>query len=302
MVGRAAAKLAGVRVIVHGVHILPFVNVPKAQELIYVAAEKWCAGFTDAFVSVSPSVRDAYLERRIGRPADHFVAYSAMDVDRFRAPSPPDDWRALLGVADGAPRPPTAVMLAAFEPRKRHAAVLRALPAAFAHLPDWRVLFAGAGPEEAACRALAAELGLAERVRFAGHRPDPERLLALADVTFLTSEREGLPRVVVQYAAAGRPIVVSDLPGLDDVVRAGVSAAVTPHDDVAAAVREVGRLLADPGARDVLAAGARQVPVEQWSPESMDQAIRGAYAHAAARSRRAGPPPAARRDRPAAAA
>lgn len=287
ILGRIAARIAHVPAIVHGVHILPFVNVGRTQAAIYVAAEKLCARFTDAFVNVSPSVRDACVERGIGAPEDHFVAYSAMEVDRFKGAEPPADWRTLLGVEDGAAKPPTALMLAAFEPRKRHAEVLRALPAAFAGLGDWRILFAGAGPEEAAIRDLAAQMGLQARVRFAGHRPDPESLIALCDVAFLTSEREGLPRVVVQYAAAGKAMVVSEIPGLADVVEAGRSAVVTPHADVDAAMREVARLLADTPSRERLQQGAGLVRVDQWSPQNMERSVADAYAHARQR-RKAG--------------
>ena len=127
-------------------------------------------------------------------------------------------------------------------------------------------------------------MGLGERVRFAGHRPDPERLIALADVAFLTSEREGLPRVVVQYAAAGRAMVVSEIPGLSDVVEAGVSAVVTPHADVGAAMRAVAGLLVDEAARARLSSGALKVLVEKWTPENMDRSVTAAYAHARRRT------------------
>ena len=295
VLGRLAARLARTPTIIHGVHILPFVSVGRLQAAIYVVAERFCARFTHAFISVSPSVRDACLQRRIGRPQAHFVAFSAMDVDRFKTASPPDDWRSLLDVAEGAPKPPTALMLAAFEPRKRHEALVRALPAAFQGVADWRLVFAGEGAEEAAVRALVQALGLERNVRFAGYRTDPERLIALADVGLLTSEREGLPRVIVQYAAGGKAIVVSDLPGLGDVVADGASAIVTPGDDVAAAAAEVAALLADPAKRERYALAAQGVEVDRWSPASMDGAIKAAYSWA----RRALAEPAADPGRPA---
>ncbi len=285
VLGRVAARIAGTPVVVHGVHILPFTGVGPVQAAVYVAAERLCAPFTHAFVNVSPSVRDEGLRRGLGRPADHFVAWSAMEVDRFKQAEPPEDWRELLGVAPGAPRPPTAVMLAAFEPRKRHAELVRALPAAFAGLDDWRVVFAGQGAEEARVRALVGELGLADRVRFAGFRPDPERLVHMADVGLLTSEREGLPRVVVQFAAAGRPVVVTAVPGIEDVLVPGVSGVLVGAQEVDSAARETARLLADPAARADLARGAATVEVDRWSPASMDRSMREAYAHAASRSR-----------------
>jgi glycosyltransferase involved in cell wall biosynthesis len=247
---------------------------------MYVAAEQFCARFTDAFINVSPSVRDTCIERGIGSPGRHFVAFSAMDIARFRSPSPPEDWRQLLNVAEGAEPPPTAVMLAAFEPRKRQLELIRALPKAFAAIPDWRLLFAGEGETLSESRALVEMLGLKDRVRFAGYRQDPEAIIALADVCLLTSRREGMPRVLVQYVAAGKPCVVSDLPGLEDVVRDGVSAMITSGRDVGAAANAVARLLVDPVERARLAAGAAAIDVEAWSPERMNARIRDAYAAA----------------------
>jgi glycosyltransferase involved in cell wall biosynthesis len=277
VIGRLAARRAHVPIVVHGVHILPFVHVSRAKAALYVAAERICAANTDAFVSVSPALRAAYLAHGIGRADRHFVAYSAMDVGRFQGARPATDWAELLGVAPAQPRPPTAVMLAAFEPRKRHLELVRALPAAFAGLRDWRVVFAGQGELEPAVRALVAELGLADRVRFAGFRADPEAVVALADACLLTSMREGLPRVLVQYVAAGKAVVASELPGLDEVVADGTSAVITPSDDVSAAAAAVARLLADPAERARLEAGARAIDVTRWSPAAMNARIDEVY-------------------------
>ena len=153
ILGRLAAKAAGVRRIVHGVHILPFVNVSPAKRLTYLTAERLCARFTDAFISVSPTMRDLCIANHIGAPKKHFVALSAIDVDRFKDGRAPTDWREVLDVPEGVKKPPTAVMLAAFEPRKRHLELIRSLPEAFAKLPDWRLLFAGEGETEDEARA-----------------------------------------------------------------------------------------------------------------------------------------------------
>jgi len=155
--------------------------------------------------------------------------------------------------------------------------VVRALPDAFRSIPDWRVVFAGEGPEHEATRDLVHELNLDEFVRFAGHRGDPERLIAMADVCFLTSEREGLPRVVVQYAAGGKAMVLSDLPGLQDVLTEDDAAVITPANDVSAAMRQVAKLLSEPERRDRIAEKARTISVERWSPASMAQSIDAAY-------------------------
>lgn len=277
VLGRMAAKLADVPAIIHSVHILPFVNVGWKAAAAYKAVERFCALFTDAFISVSPSVRDAYLDAGIGRPEQHFVALSAMNVERFKRASPPEDWRELLRLEPGQPKPPTIVMVAAFEARKRQLELIRALPEAFGGLTAWRMLFVGDGELRSEAEALVHKLGLTRHVCFSGHRADPERLIALADLCMLTSVREGLPRVLIQYTAAGKPSVVSELPGLEDIVLPDVSAVITPSDDAAAAARAAARLLSNPEDCARLAEGARKVHVDAWSPESMMQQIRRAY-------------------------
>jgi len=285
IIGRLAAALAGVPVVIHGVHIAPL--DPAAQKgcgrlaaNVYRGAERLCAMFTHGFISVSPAVRDACLIHGLGAPHHHRVAHSAMDVAQFRDAQPPQDWRTILNVEGNKPQAPTVVMLAAFEPRKRHLDLIAALPDAFSRLTDWRLVLAGEGTTRAAAQALTHRLNLADRVRFVGHRTDPQAVIALADVCLLTSEREGLPRVLVQYAAAGRALVVSDLPGVRDLVENDVSALITPSNDVAAAARAAANLLADPAERARLAASAAALNLEPWSASAMMAQIDAAYAEA----------------------
>ncbi len=280
IIGRLAAKLARVPLIIHGIHILPFFNFGRVETAIFTLAERVCARMTDTYISVSPSVRRAFVERGIGKPDQHFVAFSPMEVDRFKTAIPPEDWRTLLGVAPGADKPPTVVMLSAFEPRKRHADFIRSIPAAFADVPDWRVVFAGHGTEEAAARKLVAELGLGEKVRFIGHRSDPERIIALADVCSLTSNREGLPRVLVQYAAAGKAIVATSVFGIEDILENGRTGIVVAENDVSAAVQSIANLFGDPVERDRLAAGALTIDVDQWAPAQFAIRLRSIYGSA----------------------
>ncbi len=293
VLGRVAARLANTPIIVHGVHILPWVQIRQSKRTIYLAAERLCAAFTDMFIDVSPAVRTECLARGIGRPAQHVVAFSPMPVQQFRDAEWPLDWREILAcrptdqigateVPPGA-KPPIVLMLAAFEPRKRQFEYLNAL-AASACPADALLLFAGVGPELEAVRAAAARLGWADRVRFLGHRSDPERLIALADVCVLSSVREGLPRVIVQYAAGGRAIVATRVPGLEDVIGDGENAIIV--DSVADAARATVRLLRNPHMRARLAAGAAATDVLQWSLERTYPKVREAYATAALAGRR----------------
>ena len=67
---------------------------------------------------------------------------------------------------------------------------------------------------------------------FCGQRSDPEALFALADLSVLTSAREGLPRVAVQSLAAGCPMVVQELPGIDEIINHGRNGVIAEGHDM----------------------------------------------------------------------
>src|SRR5689334_9112033 len=84
VVGRVAASVAGTPGIVHGIHILPFLNVGRTERMAYLAAERLLASVTDAFVSVSRGMQELALAHGIGTARKHVVVPSGMDLDRFR--------------------------------------------------------------------------------------------------------------------------------------------------------------------------------------------------------------------------
>jgi glycosyltransferase involved in cell wall biosynthesis len=277
ILGRTAAKLAGVPVIIHGVHIVPFVGVGRIEQLVYLGAERAMAGFTDAFINVSESTRQTCLDFSVGRVEQHHVAYSGMDIGRYQRALPPDDWRALVGVPEGAAKPPVVLMLAALEKRKRHAEFLDVFGRVVERIPDVRLLLAGEGPTRDVVEARVVAHGLSANVKRLGFHANPERLIALADLTVLTSMREGLPRVVVQSLAGGRPVVTTDLPGVRELVRSGENGVVTPGDDLAGTASVVADLLQD---RDRLARMQRRAAdtdVSPWGVDTMCNVIAGIY-------------------------
>lgn len=284
LIGRLAARIAGTPKIVHGVHIVPFLNVGLRQRLVYLAAERLAARYTHAFINVSAGMRDACLAAGVGRPDNHFVVYSGMKLDAFRSARPPEDWRGLLGVAPDAPKPPVVLMLAALEERKRHVELIEAFGPVVARIPDIRLVFAGEGPHRAAVEAAAARSGFAANIRLLGFHSRPAELIALADLCVLTSMREGLPRVVVQYLAAGRPTVVTEVPGIAEIVTHGRDSIVTDAVDLGDTARAIEALLTEPERLAAMTAAARAVDVSAWEERSLVEGVEAVYRKIGARA------------------
>jgi len=262
---------------VHTVHIAHFLNVGWLREKLYVALEKYCSKRTHRIIDVSGGVMKACLARGIGSVDQHLVIHSGMDIEKFKTATAPGDWQKYITNWSGPDKPFVVLMLAAFEPRKRQESFLRSIAPVLKRHAQLCVVFCGQGDRLDAAMHLAQDLGIAEQVRFVGFVSDPERYIALADLCVLTSEREGLPRVFVQYVAAGKTIVANHLPGIEDIVRHGYNGIVLPSDDIDGVAMEVERLVCDRSVLQKMNKSAESASVSSWDACQMGEKIQAVY-------------------------
>lgn len=277
IIGRLAAQIARVPLIVHGVHILPFSNTGFISKMVYLAAEHLTAPFTDLFIHVSQGTRQAYADARLGRKKKHTVVYSGMDVEKFRSAEWPESWREILQILPNEPKPKVILMMAALEPRKRQLPFLNGFASVTKEGDPIRLLLAGEGCDRQAVEDKIAALGLQDRVIMLGHHPTPEQFVALSDIGVLASVREGLPRVVVQYMAGKSAAVVSPIEAIEEIVDHDVNGIVVRSslaEDVAIAAVN---LLKDEASCERLKQGASAKDVDQWSYSSMFAALDHSY-------------------------
>ncbi len=126
----------------------------------------------------------------------------------------------------------------------------------------------GDGPDRALVHRLAAESPAADRITLAGfveHARVPA-VLASLDVLVLPSVYEEMGSVLTEAMAAGLPVVASDVGGIPEVVRHGETGLLVPPGDVDALAAALDRVVAEPGLRDRLAAGARARSAEYGWP------------------------------------
>jgi glycosyltransferase involved in cell wall biosynthesis len=210
-------------------------------------------------------------------------------------PAPPAAPAAAVGeppapasAASGAPArraedPPTLVTVGHLVARKRHADVLHALTQLAPAHPDLRYTIVGDGPEREPLRALAARLGIAQRVDFAGQlSPEQARARARqADLFVLPSVDEAFGVAYVEAMAGGVPAIgCAGEDGPAEIAAAGGGIVQVPPRDPAALAREIERLLADDAARTALAAQARATVERAFTWERCGAATLAAYARA----------------------
>jgi glycosyltransferase involved in cell wall biosynthesis len=166
---------------------------------------------------------------------------------------------------------PIVGMVANFLPPKDHATFLRAAALVAEQVPTAEFHLVGTGPGEPQARALVAELGISGRVRFLG-RLAPDGVWSALNrfaISVLSSGSEGMPNAVLEAMAAGRPVVATCVPGMDEVVRHGVTGYLVPPADARSLATAITRLLKDPSTAARMGAAGRECAQTAHSPERM---------------------------------
>ncbi|HEU5322824.1 MAG TPA: glycosyltransferase, partial [Methylomirabilota bacterium] len=255
--GRLAARLAGIHPVVHTIHGYGFHRgQPFPVRHAFQRLERLAAGWTDALVAVAEENRRTGVELRLFAPDRCEVIAGGIDPAAFaRPPAARATARAALGVPADAP---LVGMVACLKPQKAPEDFVAVAARVRAALPDARFLLAGDGERREAVAAAARRAGLDGAFDLLGWRRDVPDVLAALDVFVLTSRWEGLPLVLPQAMAAGRPVVATDVNGASEAVREGVTGHLVPPGDVGALADRVVALLRDPARRAAMGEAGRR--------------------------------------------
>jgi glycosyltransferase involved in cell wall biosynthesis len=195
-------------------------------------------------VANAASVRDHLIGS--GVAAGKIVTiHNGVDPARVQVP---EQWQKSEACADfGLPPGRRYVsILASLRAVKDHATLLRAARKVSDEVPDVCFVLAGEGALRDELDAQARALGISERVRFIGHCAQPGALLALSDVCVLSSRAEGFSNSLLEYMAAGRAVVATDVGGAREVVAHGRTGYLVQAGDAEAMASCLVRLLLDP--------------------------------------------------------
>jgi glycosyltransferase involved in cell wall biosynthesis len=222
----------------------------RLNNLVYLQVEKICGFWTDHLIVINKEDLEAARRHRMV-PLENVSLFRGVGIDLERYSSGPSGSE--VSGLSAIPHP-RILMIGEFNRGKRHTDTLRAMNAMTRK--DCHLLLAGCGGEEANLRALAASLGLTERVHFLGWRRDIPRLLPACDVLAMPSEREGLPRSVMEAMAAGVPVVGANARGTADLLE-GDCGLIHPIGDWEKLARHLDSILADPALAKKLSDSAR---------------------------------------------
>lgn len=275
ILGRLAATLAGVPIVVHTYHGFGFHDLqPAAVKFFYVLLERLCARATSALVFVSRANIATASACGLGPAEDAVLIRSGVDLAGLPASV---DAVALKTSAGIGMHKPLVVSVGNLKPQKNAADFVAAAAAVIASVPDARFAFIGDGPQRRELEARAFALGLEGKVLFLGWRRDAASWLAAADVFVMTSLWEGLPRALVEAMKSGLPSVSYATDGVVDLLKDGENGFLVSIGDRAALAARVTQLLKDEPLRRRLGAAAAASVGSEFDINAMVRSLEMLY-------------------------
>jgi glycosyltransferase involved in cell wall biosynthesis len=277
LLGRLAARRAGVPIIIHTVHgpsFGPFQG--KVTNWMFRAAERQAGHVTTHFISVADAMTRQYLAAGIGRPEQFSRIFSGFALGPFLAARLDAALRTRLGIEQNDF---VVGMIARLFHLKGHDDLLSAAPAVLRRHPRTKFLLLGDGALRPQLQARARAEGLGKHVIFAGLVPpaDVPKYIGVMDAVAHLSRREGLPRALPQALAAGRPVVAYDCDGANEVCFTDRTGFLIPLGDSRELAERLAQLAADANLREQLGQRGREFVRENFAVETMVEKIYTLY-------------------------
>jgi len=269
ILGRLAAKRAGVPVIIHHIHGPSFGNFQGAlANLIFTAAEKHAAKVTDHFFCSASAMTKLYLAAGIGRPEMFTRIFSGFDLQPFLNATNDLTLRQQLGLEVNHF---VIGKVSRIFKLKGHTDLLNAFAKILPQVPHARLLFVGDGSLRGEIEKQTRELNVRDKIVFTGLVAPNEvaRYVGIMDCLAHLSYREALSRALPQALAAGKPVIAYDFDGADEICLDNETGFLIRTGDIEAAAQKLLQLARDAALRKNFGERGQQFVSENFSVEKM---------------------------------
>ncbi len=264
--GRFAARLAGVRAVVHTPHGFYFLNQKGgAKRSFYLTLERLAGRITDRMIALSPTEMGEAVDNGIIVPKRVVLIENGIQLPARRDSATISRLRNTL--APGARH--VIGTVARFTPQKGPFDFIRMADALVRSVPGTQILWCGDGELRDQVETLARELGVYNHLHFLGYRTDVLDVMSVMDAFILTSHWEGLPYTILDAMALEKPVVATAAVGTRDIVQDEVTGLLTPVGDPEAAAQAIARVLSNPEEAKAMGTAGRELVLRRFSQEAM---------------------------------
>lgn len=246
--GRLAAKLAGVPIIVHTFHGHLFRGYfsPVKTGLV-ILTERLLSLISSKIIAVTQSQKEELFRYKIAPWRKLMSIPLGLELDSLQnVEAEKGKLRAELGLGTNCP---LIGSIARLVPVKGHSYLLRAAKKVIAEVPETRFLIVGDGVLRGELQNQVRSLGIEDKVIFCGFRRDLSKIYADLDVVVLTSLNEGLPVAVIEAMASQKPVVAYEVGGVKDLIEPGVNGISLPFGEIDKLSESIVYLLRNPEER-----------------------------------------------------
>lgn len=277
ILGRLAAKRAGVPIIIHTIHGPSFGKFQSAPaNFVFRTAEKYASHRTTHFIIVADAMKNQYLKAGIGKPEQYTKIFSGFALEPFLGAKNDIEVRKKLGIA---PDDFVIGKIARLFKLKGHDDLFAIAPELVRQNPKLKFLLIGDGPWRERFENLAKSRQLENHFVFTGLIPPVEvpKYTGIMDALVHLSFREGLPRALPQALAASKPVVAYDCDGAGEACRDGQTGFLIQPGDFTTLKSRLLLLASDPVLCQKMGQTGREFVRENFPVEKMVRDIYNLY-------------------------
>ena len=257
--GRLAAKLAQIPIIIHKPHGHVFFGYfGPFKTKMFIILERLASKITDKIVALTNGEKEDYILFKIADEDKYVVMPSGVKLNKFKELPLKEiqNYKRKLGI------PETSLVVGTvgrLVPVKGPEFLIEAAKYIISKNPDTLFIFTGDGPLKQNLEKKAFDLGIKENIIFLGWKDDVSKIISIYDVFALPSLNEGMGRVLVEAMALGKPIVASKIGGIPDLVTHEKNGFLVPPKNPKELAKYIQILLEDEEKREKMGLAGKKI-------------------------------------------
>lgn len=276
-VGRVAARLAGVPLVLHTFHGHVFHGYfGAAKTRLFIELEKFCARMSDRLITISPHLRQEIASYGIADPAQILVIPLGFELQAMKLLPPKGKFLHQLGLRSDEG---LIAAVGRLVPIKNLHLFLDAAAIAHQQNPQIRFALIGDGELRQELEAYAQKLAIDDAVIFTGWRRDLPQIYADLDGVVISSNNEGTPASLIEAMAAGCPVISTRVGGVPDIITDGQTGRIVPPQNAEALAKAMLSIFQSPADTRKMADRAREFALHKFNRERLISDIDNLYNH-----------------------